>query len=301
MKKETLSFLVKYHQPNDNSLKILDKEIKRSERKNELAELKILIKIKDFLRKTNKKQIQEIQDQINKISKILEKEIDLFKKLSFSGSILKETYVHGLSDIDIFVLLKKDNSIDGKPKTIQSKIFRILKKNFPSQRIKNNKEAIDFFIKNTKIQIVPILYEKQKISFPFKGGENWRRINPNLFIDLLKKEDKKFKGRITTSIKIIKIILSKYPKRIQINGHHLEVLSYLSCKNLQDKKMSLLELISNILSYVSKRIVNPIKDSSKQFKFVDGYLGKERNLKRKNISKNLEKVLKKLNRNELKI
>ncbi len=105
------SFTKLYNETDKKTSEIINKEINLAKKKDS-SELRNLIRIKKTLGKTNKKEILETQNKINKISKIIKSEINQNTQFFLSGSIIKGTYVHGLSDIDILVSLNKNDSND---------------------------------------------------------------------------------------------------------------------------------------------------------------------------------------------
>ncbi len=297
---EASSFLKLYNEMNNKFFGIINKEINIAKRKTP-NRLENLIKIKKSLGKTSKEEIFKIQKKINWITEIIKSEMDVPIQFFLSGSIIKGTYVHGLSDIDILIFLNKKDLSNAKPKIIQNRILNILKKYFSKQNMKKDKEAVNVFINknHVKVQIVPAVFKNEKIFFPTIGGERWKRINPDIFSNLLKEQDKKLKRKLTLSIRIAKIIMSNFSKNYCLTSHHLEVLSYLSSKNSKNK--SILDLLSNIFSYSSNRIMGPVKDSSRQVKSIDEYLGPKGNLKRKRISNKLKEISEKINKEEINI
>lgn len=64
MGKDTLNFLDKYNKLNNNSLNILDKEIKSQKKRGGPFEYKNLVKIKEILIESNRDKILKIQNQL---------------------------------------------------------------------------------------------------------------------------------------------------------------------------------------------------------------------------------------------
>ncbi|MEX0920496.1 MAG: nucleotidyltransferase [Candidatus Pacearchaeota archaeon] len=293
-------FLNVVENQNKVLLDILDKEIYYYNKECKFSEARSLIKINKIFKKLNKKELLSIQNRIIDIESILKSNLDNSLNLVLSGSTTKGTYIHRLSDVDILIMLNKSFFFNKKPEIIQKKVLDILKRSFPEQKIKRDHEAINFFIeKRIKIQFVPVIFKKGKIYFPKREEKTWKKIHPEIFGNLLTKQNKKFNKKISVSIKIIKAIITKFPKKLRLNNHHLEVLMYLFSKESSNKNKDFLNFISNFFFYTSKRIMEPIEDSSKQFEFIDEYMGKSENSKRKIISKKLKEISKQIKENKI--
>jgi len=263
-----------------NQIKI---EIKKEKRINGR---KYLNNLKRSLGGQNKKEIYLVQKRINKIDKILKKNFKI--ELILSGSVTKHTYVHGLSDIDILVNLREESPKSINPKMVQERIKNILKTDFKTE---NDLEAINILVdKKIKIQLVPVILKDKDIFFPSKGGKKWIKILPQRFSNQLKKRDDKLCKKLSTLIRIIKIInVEEIASKNRLKNHHIEVLAYLySLKNPGEE--NILNWLHDFFLYAKDRVKEKVRDTSNQFTFVDNYLGKPKNKRRKEVSKNLEEV-----------
>ena len=87
--------------------------------KKEEFEVNVANLIRDLLVQYNDRNPKTIQDKLDKIRKIIEKDIEDAIDLKFGGSISKHTYVDGLSDVDALILVNNTELINKTPEQIQ--------------------------------------------------------------------------------------------------------------------------------------------------------------------------------------
>ena len=61
--------------------------------------------LEDLLKAYNKRDVEAIQTHLNEIEKILGREIEDLDRILFGGSISKNTFIEGTSDVDALVIL----------------------------------------------------------------------------------------------------------------------------------------------------------------------------------------------------
>jgi len=269
--KKITSFKNIYNQMTNNFLETIKAEIRATKNKSD-RNLKALKIIKLKLTEAKSREINSLQNKINFITRNIKAKIYEQAKFFLSGSIIKDTYVYGLSDVDILMALNKQNFLNISPRHIQQKLINQLRVIFPRLVVKKNRNAVDIYDGQIKIQLVPVLPNQTKFLFPASDGLGWIEIEPHIFNKLLQERNKKLRHKLTTAIRIAKLIVSKLPQNNQLTGHHLEVLGYLASGHF-GKKKSILSLIKDIFLYAQKRVLTPVKDTSGQLNFIDEYLG----------------------------
>lgn len=100
---------------------------------NELAINEFLQKL---LKEINDRDVEAIQKHLETIKSVLKNEIEDFDRILFAGSVAKNTFINGTSDIDALVFLNREKYKTNTPKELKEQLYEMLKKRFPSTEIK---------------------------------------------------------------------------------------------------------------------------------------------------------------------
>jgi tRNA nucleotidyltransferase (CCA-adding enzyme) len=107
------------------------KEELKEKTKDEQFETQVAELIATLLSDYNDRDHQAIKAHLEKINEYLEKVFGGTIDIIFGGSIKKHTYIDGLSDIDVLVLINKCDLSDLSPKGVLRKIqSRLLDRKF---------------------------------------------------------------------------------------------------------------------------------------------------------------------------
>lgn len=230
---------------DDNNLKkpedykILADKIKASVEKtvDDQFEAEVSCMINKLLVSYNDRDTELIQQYINTITSALGADVDGVLSIKYGGSVEKNTYVEGLSDIDALVLLNDTNLEPMNPETVKDYFFNKLNQRYPNTNIKKGTLSITIeFSDNTIVQLLPAVKIKSGYKIPSANGGSWSEINPNLFVLSLRAVNRKLLGKLVPTIKIAKAIIANLPKNRQITGYHCEALAISIFSNYNEKK-----------------------------------------------------------------
>ena len=283
--------------PSDLKPEEIQRKVERSldKTKKEEFEAKVANFIQDLLIQYNDRKPSEIQDKLNKIQKIIEKDIENVIDLKFGGSISKHTYVDGLSDVDTLILINNTELINKTPGQIQDFFLSKLKKGLKEiQKLDKGTLAVTVEFKDgTVIQLLPAIKVGDKFKIASSDGKAWSEINPKGFTDQLTNINKTLGGKAVPGIKIIKSINAQFPGTKQMTGYHIESLAIEAFKSYSGEKTPK-ALIEQFFNKAKDLVLFPIKDKSKQSIRVDDYLGPKNSDDRKSISHQLDIISRKI-------
>ncbi len=211
-------------------------------------------------------------------------------KFIISGSLLKETYIDGISDIDILIPINESIYSNYSPNEIIESLFNYeLDTDFEKYFISANKNALRLRFKNLWIELVPVRISDSNLLFPNKNGKYWKEIHPNKVTYKIKELEKQSKHMISLTIRIVKVILLRLFRLYEINSYIIEfiIIEFISYKKEDD----LLELILVSLKLIRDRILYPISDVTRQYKYIDQNLGVALSDERKRLSVKIDKII----------
>lgn len=212
----------------------------------------------------------------------------------FGGSISKHTYVEGISDVDLIVILNASELSNKSPKEVKDYFYKTLKKAFPSVQISLGTVAITVHFPEIDIQLLPAIRLKTGLKIPGRKNDKWSDvIKPTLFARKLTVMNKKLDGQLIPTIKVIKNIISKLPENRQLSGYHIEAI----CIDLFAKFKEQPDIKSRVKCFfdeAAKRIQKPMSDISKQSNYIDEYLGSKSSLERQLTADSMDRIRKRI-------
>lgn len=253
--------------------------------------------LNDILTDVNNRPIEEINKRLETIQKAIECDIDGFIDLVFGGSVNKHTYVDGLSDIDSLAVLNSGELSGKTPHEVLSYFAERLQQRLPNTKISAGNLAVTVkYSDSREIQILPTI----KTATGYKiaatdGSNNWSNVvKPRKFAEKLTSTNKANSNKVVPVVKLAKSIISTLPESRKLSGYHTESLAIEVFKNytgpIQTKAM-----LRHFFSEASKRVMNPISDSTGQSRHVDDYLGARSSTNRRMVSDSLSQISRRMN------
>ena len=212
----------------------------------------------------------------------------------FGGSVKRGTYVHGLSDVDVLLLLNQSGLVNQPPADvialIKSSIEGVLRQN--PVRAGNLAVTVEY-ADGTEIQVLPAIRTKRGgIRIALSGKPAWSHIiHPANFAEQLIAVNTAKSGRVVATIKLAKAIADCHIKRPtrKISGYHMECLAIQAFRNysgdLDPKSM-----LSHLFAHSITAVHSPIPDTTGQSKFVDAHLGPAGSRPRRRASAHLAQM-----------
>ena len=210
------------------------------------------------------------------VTDILRDEDDHVVQTKFGGSVQKGTYVTGLSDVDVLLIVNQSSLKNKQPSNVLAYVRDTIKRRLPKNPVSEGKLAVTVsYADKTEIQILPAIRTIEGFRIAEPGGNKWSNVlHPERFAERLIKVYNARGGRVVPVIKLAKAMANCFitQKDRKISGYHMESLAidaFTGYKGPLDPKA----MLNRLFSYSTKAIMGPIKDSTGQSRYVDEYLG----------------------------
>ena len=194
----------------------------------------------------------------------------------FGGSVMKGTYVTGLSDVDALLIVNDSNLVSRPPKDTIELVRGAIKNHFPDNEVCAGNLAVTVeYADGPEIQILPAVRNSTdgvRIAEP--GGSKWSNITrPEAFADKLAKVNTDNDGRVVPVIKLVKVIADRHVKRknSKLSGYHIESLAVDAFDDYDDE-LNPKSMLVHFLTYSMDAVMTPIVDSTGQSRYVDEHL-----------------------------
>ena len=202
----------------------------------------------------------------------------------FGGSIRRGTYVNGLSDVDVLLIVNDSSLVSQQPAEVIQYVKSAIERRLHQNPVRAGNLAVTVgYSDGTEIQVLPAIRRMSggvRIAEP--RGNTWSNVvQPENFARKLIEVNQAKNGRVVLTVKLAKAIADCFVTRSdrKIKGYHMESLAIEAFRNYQgalDPKAMLNQLFGNSIRAVMK----PIADSTGQSRYVDEYLGAARSPQR---------------------
>lgn len=251
--------------------------------------------ISEILRDANDRDTESVRNHLDTILKTINNEIDGSVQTLFGGSVSKNTYVEGLSDIDVMLVLNNSELANKSPLEVKKYLIKQLRKRLPKTYIKSGKMAITIkFSDGLEIQILPCIKTSTGLKITQANSDKWSNvIKPKKFAEKLVEINKKCHGKAIPVIKLAKSIISEFSKKRQLTGYHIESLAVSIFSNYKGKNNSK-AMLKEFFNKAAKMVLSPIKDKTGQTINTDSYLGSKESIERKAASDSLSRIVRRI-------
>lgn len=279
--------------------KTLDELLKENSNKIEENMFKQMLNtyLNTLLVNVNDRDSEKIQQHLDTLKGALEKEIDGALEMAFGGSVSKNTYANGLSDIDMLVSINNSSLNDASPQDVLNYFEKRIKERLPQTKVTAGDLAVTVtFSSGYEIQLLPSIKTDSGIRIAIPGKNEWSNvIRPKRFAEKLTEVNKNNGGKVVPIIKLFKVVNNQLPNGLQLSGYHIESLAINAFKNYDGEK-KYHSMLKNFCSYMKDAVLSPILDNTGQSLHVDNYLGASGSVKRRQVGKALERLSNRLNR-----
>ena len=236
-------------------------------------------KLGEILRKLlgvyNGRDVDLVTERLNELKGALKNEIEGTFDQLFGGSVAKQTYVDGLSDIDSLIVLNNTALEDESPQKALARMEKVLTDRLGDHaKVEHGRMAVTVnYQDGMQIQLLPALNGVDgKLHVPSSRRDGWSAINPLAFQEALTRRNKQCGGKLIPVIKLAKAINGQLPKAQQLTGYHMESLGIAAFRNYTGEK-STVAMLPTFFERARELVLTPIRDSTGQSVHVDGYLG----------------------------
>ncbi len=194
----------------------------------------------------------------------------------FGGSVKKGTYVTGLSDVDVLLIVNESSLVNRPPAEVIEYVRDTIQNRLQQNTVSAGNLAVTVsYSDGTEIQILPAIRTGSggvRIANP--GSSQWSNVvRPDDFARKLAEVNTARDGRVVPIVKLAKALADCFITRSsrKISGYHMESLAIDAFNNYQgplDPKAMLVHFLGHSI----KAVIHPIIDSTGQSRYVDEYL-----------------------------
>jgi hypothetical protein len=256
-------------------------------------------KLNDLLNGTlsavNSRDVDRIGACVDSVKELLQEDLDGTIDTRYGGSVGKHTYVDGLSDVDVLLLIHRTELTGLSPREVLEYVADRIKENRPRGvvDVSVGKMAVTLtYSDGLEIQFVPSIRRGDYMRIPAESGRDWSNaVRPAEFASALTEVNQLRGKRVVPVVKLAKAIISDFPVDSQLTGYHVESLAIRAFKDYPDSKsLTTREMLKYFFAEGSELVKTPIRDPTGQSYYVDDYLGGERSEQRAKVSNRMERV-----------
>ena len=255
--------------------------------------------LRDKLRDYNERDTEAINRHIRGLRDALEQSGTDVLPTRFGGSVSRHTYVDGLSDVDV-LLIVNDSSLSGRdPRAVIQRMAALIQQRMPRTQVRTGSLAVTVtYADGHEIQVLPATRTKAGVRIANPSRNEWSGVlHPERFARKLTDVNQANGGRVIPTIKLTKALANGVIRsdRDKISGYHIESLAIEAFKNYRgptDRK----SMVSHLLEFSSSTVLQPIRDTTGQSRFVDDYMGRQGSDAREKAATHFRQMKNKLER-----
>ena len=250
--------------------------------------------LREKLTEYNDRNHAAINRHIKTLREALEYRTDDVIPTLFGGSVHRHTYVDGLSDVDVLMVINNSKLTSQAPKNAIEYMRAQVRRRLPNNEVSSGALAVTVkFADGMEIQILPAIRRKTGVRIADPTRNRWSNvIYPDRFAAKLTKVNQANQGRV---IPIIKLAKGLAPQVIRndgekIQGYHMESIAIQAFRNYQGQN-DLRSMLIHFCESATEIVLEPIKDSTGQSINADEYMGGAGSQRRKWASKSFRRML----------
>lgn len=251
------------------------------------------IAVSNFLASTlaeyNDRDTEAVHQILEKVKLELLGEFEREIELRFGGSVSKNTYVNGLSDVDALVLLDVPGVENMSPEDLRSIFAERLRSRFGRGAVHEGRLAVTLEIEGHCIQLLPAIRDGEHFKISSSDGVGWSTIRPRVFAERLTRANRDMDGKLVPTVKLVKGIIGALPEQRQLSGYHMEVLAVEIFKGYIGAKVPK-EMLRYFFDNASALIKRPLVDLTGQSVYLDSYLDERGPMSRQIVADAIERI-----------
>ena len=224
---------------------------------------------------------------LRSVCDILSHEDDHVVQTKFGGSLQKGTYVTGLSDVDVLLMVNQSSLKNRPPSKVIAYVRDTIQQRLPKNPVSAGRLAVTIgYADKTELQVLPAIRTIDGFRIADPGSSKWSNIiHPDRFVDRLAKVNNACGGRVVPTIKLAKAMADCFIKdsKSKLSGYHMESLAIVAFAGYEGD-LDPRSMLVHFLGHSIKAVRTPIKDPTGQTTYVDEYLGQENSTARKRVS-----------------
>lgn len=230
-------------------------------------------RLDEELRNLNNRDVELVRRRLDELEEALGDKIDEIDRMLFGGSIAKHTFVDGLSDVDVLVMLKE--MADVSPAEAREQFADALRERLGDRaEVTVGQLAVTVRYRDgLEVQLLPAIQQGDHRAISSPDGNDWVQIRPGNFARRLTDLNKAQAGAAIPAIKLAKAIIAhELAESDRPSGYHVEALSvaaFANYRGARDPK----SMLAHFFESAATDVQRPIPDVTGQSERVDAYLG----------------------------
>jgi len=235
----------------------------------------------EVLREANVRDADATNRHLETVRQALQGLLEDSIELRFGGSVSKHTYVDGLSDVDLLVVLSRDTAVDSSPKDLIADFANALHERLPNSDVETGAMSVKVrFGDGTELQ-------------RFRG-ETWSDvIRPREFAARLSEVNQRNAAKVVPVVKLYKIAQERMPEATRLTGYHVEAIAVDAFKDYSGS-LEQREMFLHLARTASRVTESPLVETTGQATYVDTYLGPAGSAERIRASENIKRMVTRL-------
>lgn len=251
--------------------------------------------LQDQLASYNSRDVLKIQKHLDTLRQAIETEIDGETSTLFGGSVKKHTYVDGLSDVDVLVVVNESSLADSSPQAVLRYFEERIRSRLPDAEVNAGTLAVTVkYADGTELQVLPALRTSTGVRVASADGSGWSNVvRPQEFANKLTDVNQACGRKVVPVVKLFKGLQASLPETNQVKGYHVESLA-IEAFGTYAGRQTYKDMLLHLLRISAQRVLAPVNDTTGQSLHVDDYLGAASSADRVRVSKALDRLVNRL-------
>ena len=227
----------------------------------------------DLLVRYNRRNTKVLTRHLESLCKFLREEGNHVVQTMFGDSVQKGTYVTGLRDVDVLLIVNESSLVNQPPAKVKKYVRGTIKRRLSNNPVQAGKLAVTVkYSDKTEIQLLPAIRTRTGSVRIAQHGTTRRSkvVHPEKLAEVNAARD----GRVVPVIKIAKAMADCFitQEDRKLSGYHMESLAIDAFADYQgplDPKA----MLNRLLRHSAKAVMSPVNDSTGQSRYVDEYPG----------------------------
>lgn len=252
-------------------------------------------RLSELLRDANYRDTDKINQHLMTIHQSLQNMVEEDIDLRFGGSVAKHTYVDGLSDVDILVVIGRETAETSSPKALIDDFARALRDRLPYTDVTTGALSVKVkFADGVELQLLPAFKVKEGYRIPRAQGESWSGvIRPREFAQRLTQVNQTNGGNVVSTIKLFKVAQDHFPDDAKLSGYQIEAMAVEAFEEYRGQ-INHKDMFLHLLEYSADRVRRPMEETTGQSTYTDSDLGPAESEARLKISSYQSRLHKRL-------
>lgn len=252
--------------------------------------------LQELLADGNRRDVDAIRRRLETLQQAIERDIEGTTTTLFGGSVRKHTYVDGLSDVDVLIVINASELANASPAQVLAYFAKRISERLGSSGVKVEAGTLAVTVRyadGTEIQVLPALRTATGIRIASPQGGWSPVVRPQEFAKKLTAVNQAQSGRVVPVIKLFKSLQTQLPLNNQLTGYHIESLAIEAFRGYAGRR-TLKDMLHHLVAYASQGVQRPILDRTGQSLHVDDYLGAAGSTDRQRVAGALTRLVGKL-------